>query len=216
MTKLLIIYNQNIKTMAARYDFYQNPPSAKRKQRLHARVITSGTVDTEYLAKEIQSRSTLSTGDVKGVLTSLTEVVIQHFRDGDRVHIEGLGFFQITLSCPAVRTPNEIRAESIHFKSVTFRPESKLLKRLKTMPFERIAEKRHSKNHPEEIIEKRLTHYFSQHQTLSREDFQRLCGYTKATANRRLKQLLLEGKLRKAGLYRFPVYEPVKGFYGKE
>ncbi|MDR1202069.1 MAG: HU family DNA-binding protein [Tannerellaceae bacterium] len=202
--------------MAARYDLYQNPPSAKRKQCLHARVVTSGTIDTDSLAKEIQGQSTLSTADVKGVLTALGEVAARHFKDGERIHLEGFGYFQITLSCPAIKTSSEIRAESIRFKSVTFRPESALLKQLKRMSFERVSEKKHSKNHSEEEIDNRLTQYFSQHSTLSRKDFQQLCGYTKTTANCRLKQLLNEGKLQKTGLHRFPVYEPVKGFYGKE
>ena len=202
--------------MAANYDFYQNPPSAKRKQRLHARVITSGTVSTNELAKEIQSRSTMSSADVKGVLTALKDVITAHFRDGERVHIEGLGYFQITLSCPSVRTTHEIRAESIRFKSVAFRPENELLKQLKTMSFERVSEKRHSRNHPEDVITDRLTRYFANHPYITREDFQRLCGMIKSTANRRLRQFVKEGKLKKAGLYRFPIYEPMEGYYGKE
>ncbi|MDR0750249.1 MAG: HU family DNA-binding protein [Tannerellaceae bacterium] len=202
--------------MAAYYDFYQNPPSAKRKESLHARVITSGTVDTNYLAQEIQEQSTLSTADVKGVLTALGEVAARHFKNGERIHIEGFGFFQITLSCPAVKTPKEIRAESVRFKSVVFRPESALLKLLGNIRFERVSEKRHSTNHSGEEIDNRLTHYFSLHPTLTREDYQRLGGYTKTTANRRLKQLLAEGKLQKAGFHHFPVYEPAKGFYGRE
>lgn len=202
--------------MAANYDFYQNPPSAKRKQRLHARVVTSGTITTNELAKEIQSRSTMSSADVKGVLSALGDVIVRHFRDGERVHIEGLGYFQITLSCPPVRTAHEIRAESIHFKSVVFRPEKELLNRLKTTSFERISEKRHSKNHPEEVITERLTRYFAVYPYITREDFQRQCGMIKSTANRRLSQLVKEGKLKKAGLHRFPVYEPTEGHYGKE
>jgi predicted histone-like DNA-binding protein len=202
--------------MAAFYDFYKNPPSAKRKESLHARVITSGTIDTNYLAKEIQEQSTLSTADVKGVLTALGEVAARHFKNGERIHIEGFGFFQITLSCPAVKTPKEIRAESVRFKSIAFRPESALLKLLKFIRFERVSEKRHSKDHSEDEIDNRLTRYFSQHPTLARGDFQQLSGYTRTTAIRRLKQLLAEGKLQKAGLHHFPVYEPAKGFYGKE
>ncbi len=202
--------------MAANYDFYQNPPSAKRKQRLHARVITSGTTGTNYLAKEIESRCTVSSADVKAVLTALSDVAVNQFMQGNRIHIDGLGYFQITLTCPPVRTPNEIRAESIHFKSVTFRPEKELIKRLKDMHFERVSEKRHSKKHAEEVIVDRLTRYFSLYPYISREDFQRLYGYTKVTANRRLRELVKDGKLKKGGLHRFPVYEPVTGHFGKE
>ncbi len=202
--------------MGANYDFYQNPPSANGKKRLHARVVSSRTIDTNELAEEIQDRSTVSTADVKATLVALTELVVSHFRDGHRIHIDGLGYFQVTLSCPPVRTPKDIRAESIRFKSVAFRPEKGLLKHLKGMTFVRTPLKVHSRGHAEDIIEERLTRYFSMNPTLSREDFQRLCGFTKTTANRRLKKLTEEGKLQKSGLYKFPVYEPVKGYFGRE
>jgi len=196
--------------MAAFYDFYPNPPFEKAKGRLHARAITSGTIGTNELAEEIQSRSTISTADVVAVLSSLKDVAIDHFKDGHRIHIDGFGYFQITLSCPPVQTENEIRAESIRFKSVVFRPEKELTNKLKHIPFERVARKNHSLKHTEDKMEEKLARYFSVKPFISRIDFQRLFGYTKSTANRHLKKLANEGKLRKSGLHRFPVYEPVE------
>ena len=42
--------------MPAEYDFYSNPvpPGSNRKPRLHARIVTKGTVGTEKLAEERQ------------------------------------------------------------------------------------------------------------------------------------------------------------------
>lgn len=199
--------------MPAKYDFYQNPPSGNRKPRLHARIISPGTVNTDELANQIHDRCTVTPADVKAVLSALADVMISRFRDGERIHIDGLGYFQLTLSCPPVRTEKEIRAESIRLDSIAFRPEKAFKDRLSTITFERIRQKRHSRSYTEEEADNRLKNYFSRHPYIARQDFQVLMGYTQTTANRTLKKLVEAGKLKRAGLYHFPVYEPANGHY---
>lgn len=203
--------------MPAEYDFYKNPipPGSKRKPRLHARIVTNGTISTEELAEEIHGRSTLTTADIHATLIALSKMITEHLRRGDRVHINGLGYLQMTLQCPPVKYPKEIRAESVHFKSVAFRPEIALKDALKTTHFIRTTRKNHSASYSEIEVDSLLTGYFLDHPSISREKFQDLCCFTKGTANRRLAKLVQEGKLRKEGLYRFPVYAPVPGNYRK-
>ena len=132
--------------MAVQYDFYKNPSPKENEGQTcyHARVVPYGTTDTVALAERIHSRCTVTPADVKAVLTSLSDVVIDELKAGNRVHIDGLGYLQITLECPTVQSPKEVRAESIRFKSIAFRPEAELKKRLCTTKFERISAKRHS------------------------------------------------------------------------
>lgn len=202
--------------MTAHYDFYRNPSSvnSKKQPRLHARVVTHGTIGSDIIAKDIQACCSLTTADVKAVLTALQDTLVHHLKEGRRVHLEGLGFFQITLSCPPVRSSKEIRAESIRFKSVAFRPEQALRKRLHSTPFERVREKRHSRPLTEAEIDERLTLFFAEHTSLTRQRFQSLCGLTRTTALRRLKALIDSGKLQKSGYSRYPYYVPGEGFYG--
>jgi len=201
--------------MSTKYDFYQNPSPKGDKQapKLHARVVFSRTTGTDTLAEEIQDCCSLSTADVKGVLTALTNVSVRRMREGERIHLEGFGYFHMTLSCPPIRSPKEIRAESIRFKSVAFRPEQKLKDRLARTSFERNPEKRHSKRYSSIEIDGILTSHFLDHESISRTEFQRICGLTRSTAIRKLKQLQKEGKLQRCGHFRFPLYEPVKGYY---
>lgn len=203
--------------MSAEYDFYQNPvpPGSNKKPRLHARIVTNGTVGTEKLAQEIHGRCTLTTGDIQATLISLSQVITEHLRQGDRIHITGLGYLQMTLQCPPVKSPKEIRGESIRFKSVAFRPEIGLKNALKTTKFVRTTRKNHSNKYSEIEVDGLLTSYFLDHPYITRVEFEHLCGFTKGTANRRLSQLVKDGKLKKEGLHRFPVYEPVPGNYRK-
>ena len=101
--------------MAAKYDFYKTPVSkdSMKRPRFHARIVSSGTIDTDDLAKRIHGRCTVTPADVAAVLISLSEVTAEYLREGKRVHIDGLGYLQVTLQCPAVQSTHEIRAESI-------------------------------------------------------------------------------------------------------
>lgn len=203
--------------MSAYYDFYKNPipKGSDRKPRLHARVVTYGTTTTEKLAEDIHSRCSLSTADVMATLVSLSDVIVERLREGERIYIKGLGYFQMTLECPSVKTTKEIRSESIKFKSVAFRPEAELKKRLKTTRFVRAVNKNHSNRYSEIEVDGLLTGFFMDNPYITRQEFQQLCGFTKGTANRRLAAMIKAGKLKKEGLYKFPVYAPVPGNYRK-
>ena len=79
--------------MAAKYDFYKTPVSkdSTKRPRFHARIVSSGTIDTDDLAKRIHGRCTVTPADVAAVLISLSEVTAEYLREGKRVHIDGLG-----------------------------------------------------------------------------------------------------------------------------
>ncbi len=204
--------------MSVNYDFYQNPiPSnSNRKPRLHARVVSKGTVSTKQLAKYIQDCTTMSEADVQGVLTALTNALVHSLRAGEKVHLEGLGYFELSLDCPPVRYANEIRAESVHFKSVVFRPEKELKDEFKDLRLMRVKDKQHSGNLTLDEIDQKLGKYFATHETINREGFQRLCGLIRSTACRRLQLLVKEGKLRKEGPLRYPHYRPANNHYQTE
>ena len=180
--------------MAAKYDFYKTPVSkdSMKRPRFHARIVSSGTIDTDDLAKRIHGRCT------------------EYLREGKRVHIDGLGYLQVTLQCPAVQSTHEIRAESIRFKSVAFRPEVELKDSLKTMTLERAKYKSHSRQLGPERIDQLLASYFAEHEYMTRVAFQRLCGLTSSTASRRLHQFVEAGKLRDIGTRHQSLYVLVR------
>ncbi|MDH6306533.1 putative histone-like DNA-binding protein [Parabacteroides sp. PF5-5] len=199
--------------MGLYYDFYESP-SAKdtsERTRLHARVVTSGTTTTDELVETIHSNSTLTTADAKAALISFVEVMGKELSRGRRVHLEGLGYFQLTLSSPPVQSAKEVRAESVRVKSVAFRAETSFKKRFTAVELERAKTKRHSNRYSETEIDGLLTAYFHDHHHITRREFARLCGFTESTAKRRLQALLAAGKLRNAGYRNFSLYEPVEG-----
>lgn len=203
--------------MPAKYDFYETPKQkgSKKHTRYHARIVGSETIKTEDLSKRISGSCSLTTSDIIATLDALVREMVTEMKRGNRIHLEGLGFFKLTLSCPPVKSTHQIRAESIHFKSVAFRPEIGLKKKFNYLELERIEDKRHSRKHEDEEVERRLTNYFQNNPHITSLQFRRLLGLTQSTAYRKLDLLVKEGKLRKGGYPRQILYAPLEGYYGR-
>lgn len=204
--------------MTAKYDFYKNPSSEEdnKEIRYHARIVGGETLSTEQLAKIIHTRCSLTTSDVHAALTALAEVIVEELKNGNQIHLNKIGYLKATVACPEIQSSHEIRAESLRFKSVAFRPEAALKQALKTMTFERIQQKRHSSEWTHDEIEALLTEHFAKQETLTSRDFQRMCQYTRSTANRHLLRLKQAGKLLNVGFKKAAIYTPAPGCFGRE
>lgn len=201
--------------MAIRFEFYQSPNTiGTNRKRYHARVVNLQHVDTDYLAEEIHSGSTLTVGDIKATLISLSQKLAKHLREGERVYLEGIGYFQVTLKCPETRTPKSTRANQVKFKSVAFRADKYLKGELQTVHTERSPLKIHSSVLSDKEMDEKLTAFFAENHVMTRRDFQYLCHLTTATACRSIKKLVEEKKLRNISIPRNPIYEPIPGYYG--
>ena len=196
--------------MSIEYDFYRNPNSqGTDKKRYHARVVSSDRITTDELAEEIQNECSLTITDVKAVLIALGDKLAKHLGDGSKVHLEGIGYFQVNLQCKEeVRTTRSVRSENVEFKSVSYRADNELKKHLKKQKIQRSQTKIHSVEMTEEEIDQKLTDYFKTNDTLTRSQFEVLCTQVKSTAHRILQKLVKDGKLKNVSTKQHPVYMP--------
>ena len=196
--------------MSIEYDFYRNPNSqGTDKKRYHARVVSSDRISTDELAEEIQKECSLTITDVKAVLIALGDKLAKHLGDGSKVHLEGIGYFQVNLQCKEeVRTTRSVRSDNVEFKSVSYRADNELKKHLKKQKIQRSQTKIHSVEMTEEEIDQKLTDYFKTNDTLTRSQFEVLCTQVKSTAHRILQKLVKDGKLKNVSTKQHPVYMP--------
>ena len=196
--------------MSIEYDFYRNPNSqGTNKKRYHARVVSSDRITTDELAEEIQKECSLTITDVKAVLIALGDKLAKHLGDGSKVHLEGIGYFQVNLQCKEeVCTTRSVRSENVEFKSVSYRADNELKKHLKKQKIQRSQTKIHSVEMTEEEIDQKLTDYFKTNDTLTRSQFEVLCTQVKSTAHRILQKLVKDGKLKNVSTKQHPVYMP--------
>ena len=205
--------------MAIKYDIYASPIPAgsARDPHYHARVVDSDTVDMQELIHRIHRRCTLTKGDLKAAFMELSEEIVNCLCAGDTIHIDEIGYFSLSLSTPSDLSPKNNRHPEIGIKSVNFRPDILLKKKLEDRAeFECATHKSHSTPLDIYEIDALLNDYFYEHPTLTRVQFERLCGFTTSTAQRHLRRLVQEGRIQNIHTSQHPLYEPVKGFYGKE
>lgn len=203
--------------MAIQFDFYQSPNTiGTHKKRYHVRVVNIQRLTTDKLAHEIHAGSTLTIADIKATIISLSEKLAEHLKNGERVHIEGIGYFHLSLTCPETRTPKSTRANHVKFKAVTFRADKFLKGELKNVKTERAKYKRHSNEVTGNDIDDILTEFFKTTPVLTRRDFEQICGLTRPTAGRYIARLAKEGKLKNISTYHNPIYMPTPGNYGAE
>jgi predicted histone-like DNA-binding protein len=203
--------------MAILYDWYENPGESddSEEKGLHPRIFLNGKVGTDKLCRMIHGRSSLSVGDVKNAFEMLAQICGEELREGREVHIEGLGYFApILRSTQKVTRSTKNKWSKMELKTIGFRPDARLRGELVGAKAGRSKYARHSESLSEVEIDMRLKEYFADHDVMLRYDFQEVCCMTRTTANRHLRRLLEEGKLRNIGKRMQPIYVAAAGYYG--
>ena len=203
--------------MAILYDWYENPGESddSEEKGLHPRIFLNGKVGTDKLCRMIHGSSSLSVGDVKNAFEMLAQICGEELREGREVHIEGLGYFApILRSTQKVTRSTKNKWSKMELKTIGFRPDARLRGELVGVKASRSKYARHSESLSAVEIDMRLKEYFADHDVMLRYDFQEVCCMTRPTANRHLRRLLEEGKLRNIGKRMQPIYVAAAGYYG--
>ena len=202
--------------MTAKYDFFLTPqPKEKQeKTKYHARVVIDRTLGNQEIATEISKRCTINKAEAMAVMDEMQEIFRQMLAEGHAIKLEGIGTFRISAKSPTITSKNEIRAESIKFGGVVYRPEKKLLRRLGSTKFQKVMYSKTSVDISDIEIDGLLTEYFKDHTYITTKELQYLCGLSNHTALRRLKERVKEGRMTHPGHRHSAFYFPVAGNFG--
>ncbi len=196
--------------MAILFDWYENPNSLNKEEEertLHPRLRMNGSATTEELRKDIQRRCSLTETDVSAVLDALSHAVGKELAEGKQVHLDGIGYFRLTLTTSeAVSAATKRKITKVKFKGVTFRADQKLKNNVGSVKVKTLKLNEHSSKLTDEEIDSRIKAYLLTHHFMTRDDFQQICGMMRSTAMRCLRRLRAEGKLKNAGTAMHPIY----------
>lgn len=203
--------------MAINYEFYETPSlKDNNKKNYHPRVVTFSKVTTEQLAQEIQQECTLTRADVKAVLTSLADKLAQHLSEGRKIHLEDIGYLGVSLQCSReIHDTEDMKRAPVSFKSITFRADEGLKKKMRVAKLERSTIRPHSATLSNEQIDAKLNEYFATNTIITCRQFQSLCALRSSTAHRQINRLLEEGKLCNVSTKHNPIYTPAEGWFEK-
>ena len=205
--------------MSINYSWHKNPlPDKDSQPGLHPRPFFNGTVETRWLAKQIEMATSLTEGDVKATLTALSQAVAHAFAMGEQVHLDGLGYFTPTLTTEGKVTEEmslRERSRKVRFKGISFRPDRELQSHMGPISFSCVSRGESPGLPTDEELEAKLTDYFSSQAYLTRRKLEALCGIRTTTAVRLLRRLLDEGYLKNDGTRQQPIYLPIPGHFVK-
>lgn len=203
--------------MAIQFEFYKNPQPEKEGEEpsYHPRVVNFHHVTTQKLAREIHMATTFGTAEVEAILMELSRCMGNHLCEGERVHLDGIGYFQITLQATEPIHSLTTRANKVRLKSINFQADKGLKSTCMTSHVKRSKYKPHSATLTEEEIDIILKDYFATHTVLTRTNMQSICCFTQSMASRHIRRLKALGKLENIGKLTQPIYIPGPGYYEK-
>jgi len=121
--------------IAARRD----PRNVEAPPRYYPQVKSRGTVGLRQLSERIADISTVSSVDTLAVLEALLVVVPQELAQGNVVQLGDFGSFSLRTQSRGSDTPDEVTAQNIIRRLVTFRPGKRFKQVLDAIIFEKDA-----------------------------------------------------------------------------
>ena len=143
---------------------------------------------------------------------------IEKLGDGKRIHINGLGYFSVSIGSTESENPKKMTRGTVQITGVNFQPEKSFKKSIISRAhFVRERYKVHTVDLSPIEVDGLLSEYFKDHRSITCARMQQVCGMTRSTAYRRL-QALTQGahpSLQREGYKNATAYIPVKGHYGR-
>ena len=187
--------------MAINIEWQVKPPGKHdSKPQMFPRITDSEIVNEQQPAELVASHGTLSRGNVKTALNDLAEVIAGLLKEGKTISIPSLGSFKLSIGTDSEIPPDsDRRMQSIIVRGVNFQPDQELLDAIGKPTFlwkpttgVAIAPTL------EQIIPQLLT-YFNAHDSITRDEFERIFGLKRTTAYMRLKELKEMGVIQTVG-----------------
>ena len=187
--------------MAINIEWQVKPPGKHdSKPQMFPRITDSEIVNEQQLAELVASHGTLSRGNAKTALNDLAEVMADLLREGKTVNIPMFGSFKLSIGTDSEIPPDsDRRMQNIIVRGVNFQPDQELLDAIGKPTFlwkpttgVAIAPTL------EQIIPQLLT-YFNAHDSITRDEFERIFGLKRTTAYMRLKELVKMGVIQAIG-----------------
>ena len=168
--------------------------STKKNPTMGVSVVSSRVVTTKEMADDINHASSATQSDVAAVLQAVGQRIAEALLDGNRIEIDHVGTFSLTLTCGNKRKEDYITSKDISVSRISFTPCAELWHAMRGAQIVS-GGPTGNKHLTDATIEKRLEEYFATNDSLSRSTFERICECSRHTALTKLKELVKAGRL---------------------
>ena len=161
-------------------------------------VVNSRLITTKELAEYINFACSATEADVVAVLQALGKCVCNELLDGNRVELDNLGTFSLSLTCGSKKLEDHVTKNDIRVKNILFAPCAEMRQAMRGAEIVS-GGPNPNKRLTDEVILRRLEKYFEEHEFMQRRNFEAVCECSRYTATKKLKELVKAGKLRAMG-----------------
>ena len=116
-----------------------NPLDSTEPKKAYAKCLTVNNVSHEQFVKNVAEYSRIyMRGNIMGMLSNCVERLTMQLAHGDRVTIDNLGTFSISLKCKGAPTEAAFSNKNIKEVNIVFTPCKSLKEKLATAEFKQI------------------------------------------------------------------------------
>ena len=116
-----------------------NPLDSTEPKKAYAKCLTVNNVSHEQFVKNVAEYSRIyMRGNIMGMLSNCVERLTMHLAHGDRVTIDNLGTFSLSLKCKGAPTEAAFANKNIKEVNIVFTPCKSLKEKLATAKFQQI------------------------------------------------------------------------------
>ena len=116
-----------------------NPLDSTEPKKAYAKCVTVDNVSHEQFVKNVAEYSRIyMRGNIMGMLSNCVERLTMHLAHGDRVTIDNLGTFSLSLKCKGAPTEAAFSNKNIQEVNIVFTPCKWLKEKLATAEFKQI------------------------------------------------------------------------------
>ena len=116
-----------------------NPLDSTEPKKAYAKCLTVDNVSHEQFVKNVAEYSRIyMRGNIMGMLSNCVERLTMHLAHGDRVTIDNLGTFSLSLKCKGAPTEAAFSNKNIKEVNIVFTPCKSLKEKLATAEFKQI------------------------------------------------------------------------------
>ena len=202
--------------MAIDYDFYDSSNLRGVKHSVYAKPVGGQLVDTDRLAGFIEKGTSASRADILLVLSALADEMGYQMKEGNRVKLDGLGTFSISMGGKIDKDRNgKLLLKDAHVRGIRFKPAASLMGKLYGADFTRQRHRgMHSANVDEQAVREAAMRLTEGGGAFITREFRYELGLTLHMAYKWLRRLVADGTLRKTGTRKCDVYVRGNGTIG--
>ena len=194
--------------MSINFRFFRASGRAANGGSHYVRPVVNNVLTLNDLAARVESETSFSVSDVKGLVEAFQKYIAVELSLGDSVRIDGLGTFSSALSGKVERSKEgRLRLRRPRVRTVNFRPAVALMRRFGETTFraEAGAPLTYANPQRDELLEK-LRDLGAQQTCFLASDVMRATGMSRDRTYARLRQFVDEGTLLNVGTRRRAVY----------